>query len=92
MRQFDQSSRDHANDIHEYAETTERSTVGETWGDEAEMDDELRLNVKVKRRSTSGGDKPYEERQTLHNDNTQEDYTRTAPTDVPEAKTSHPIS
>ena len=31
-RQSDRSSRDHANDIHEDAEKTERSTVGETWG------------------------------------------------------------
>ena len=65
MRQSDRSSRDHANDIQEDAETTERSTVGETLGDEAEMDDELLLNIKVKRQSKSGGDKPYEER---HND------------------------
>jgi hypothetical protein len=43
----------------------EQSTVGETWGDDAEMDDELKLNIKVKRQSTAGSDKPHEER---HND------------------------
>ena len=36
--------------------------MGETWEDEAEIDDELRLNIKVKRQSTAGGDKPNEER------------------------------
>jgi hypothetical protein len=65
MRQSDRSSRDHANDIQENAETTERSTVGETVGDEAEIDEELLLHSKAKRQSKSGGDKPYEER---HND------------------------
>ena len=40
--------------------------MGETWGDDdAEMDDELKLNIKVKRQSTAGSDKPHEER---HND------------------------
>ena len=36
--------------------------MGETWEDEAEIDDELRLNIKVKRQSTAGGDEPNEER------------------------------
>ena len=53
-RQSDRSSRDYASDIHEDAEKTERSTVGETEGDEAEMDDELRRNIKVKLQSTAG--------------------------------------
>ena len=77
MLQSDRSSRDHANDIPEDAETTERSTVGETWGAEAEMDDELRLNTRGKRQSTSGGDKPYTER---HNDaDSDRPFTTTTP-------------
>jgi len=34
--------------------------VGETWEDEAEMDDKLQLNIKGGQQSTAGSDKPHE--------------------------------
>ena len=54
MRQSDRSGRDHASNIHEEAEKTGRSTVGETWEDEAGMDDELWLNIKGVRQAEWG--------------------------------------
>ena len=46
MRQPDRSRREAASDIHEEAEMTGRSRIGDTWNDEADMDEELQLNIK----------------------------------------------
>ena len=58
--------------VHYEAEKTGRSTVGETWEDEAKMDDELQLNIKGKRQSTAGGKTPQDER---HSDGSDKPFT-----------------